>query len=245
MAEPAIARAPAPSARRFASPDEVERAEYRYYLDRLRPGHVVADIGANVGTLAAFFASLVGPGGRVYAFEPGRWAYRALRVVAKTTPGGVIRPYRAAVGDEEGEAELVVYDRDHQSWNGLRARPLAQYGISVTPAGREQVRLVTLDAFAAAEGIDRFDLVKIDVEGAELQVLLGARGLFEARRIGAVVFEFGQTTFDFGNTPDEIAQFFDEVGYELTNVVPSDGLFPGGKSARRARFAMHAAEPRS
>jgi len=169
MPEPCSATAARAARIRCASPEEVERAEYGYYLQRVQPGHIVADIGASVGTLAVFFANLVGPTGIVHAFEPGRWAYRALRLVARTAGSGNIVAHRLAVSDQSGATELVVYDRQHQSWNGLRPRPLSTYGIPVRPEGRESVTSVTLDAFTAARGIDRFDLVKIDVEGAELQ----------------------------------------------------------------------------
>jgi FkbM family methyltransferase len=230
---------------RHATPDEVERAEYGFYLERVRPGDVVADAGAHVGALTTLFSTFVGPQGCVHAFEPGRWAFRRLRAVTRAGGMSNTRLHHMAVTDHVGDDDLVLYDEAHQSWNGLRPRPLANYGIDVRPVGRQSVPVITLDAFAAQHGIARFDLVKLDVEGAELQALRGARQLLVDQRIGCVVFEVGQTTFDFGNRPEEITTFCQEVGYRLRSVIPGASLFPGGSSAKTARFAMHIAEPAS
>lgn len=229
---------------RFASPEEVERAEFGFYAECLRGGHVVADVGAHVGALTMLFSTLVGPAGRVHAFEPGSWAFERLCTVTSAANLCNVNLHNAAMSDVNGQVDFVIYDENHQSWNGLRVRPLESYGIDVRPVGRQTVAAVTLDAFATSHEIPRFDLVKIDVEGAELQVLRGARGLLESQRIGRVVFEFGQTTFDFGNRPDEIAELLADAGYTLRNIVPLDPVFPGGSAAATARFSMHVAEPR-
>jgi hypothetical protein len=101
----------------------------------------------------------------------------------------------------------------------------------------------TLDIYCEERGIARIDLLKIDVEGAELQVLQGAQEMLRARRIGCVAFEFGQATFDMGNRPAQLAGLFRDHGYRLTNLVKGARLFPGGNDVRTARFAMHLATP--
>lgn len=60
------------------------------------------------------------------------------------------------------------------------------------PARVDEVEVSTLDAAAADLGIGRIDLLKIDVEGHELAVLEGDRGLLDAAKVGAVQFEFGE-----------------------------------------------------
>ena len=80
--------------------------------------------------------------------------------------------------------------------------------------------------------------MKLDVDIAELQALQGARGLLEGRKIARFLMEFGQTTFDQGNRPEQIDAFIREVGYSLRNLIAGDPVFPGGRSAETAQFAM-------
>ena len=101
-----------------------------------------------------------------------------------------------------------------------------------------------MDDYCAQAGISVIDLLKVDVEGAELQVFYGCRRMLAGRQIRCCTFEFGQTTFDMGNQPAQIEAFFREVPYELHNLIPGDPLFPGGQSARTAQFAMLVASPK-
>ena len=82
------------------------------------------------------------------------------------------------------------------------------------------------------------------MEGAEYQVLLGAMEMLKQRRIGVCVFEFGATTFDMGNRPQEIESYLSGMGYTLRNVVRGDPVFPGGATAKSAKYSMHVATPK-
>ena len=114
----------------------------------------------------------------------------------------------------------------------------------MAPTGQESVQTIALDDFCTQQGIDRIHLLKIDVEGAEYQVLKGAKMLLQAKRIDCIVFEFGVTSFDMGNTPEEIKTLLHSSGYGIRNVVSGDPIFPGGKQAKTARFSVHVAIPR-
>jgi len=108
---------------------------------------------------------------------------------------------------------------------------------------QENVKAISLDSFCKQNQIDSIDLLKIDVEGAEYQVMLGAKSLFQSQRIKCCVFEFGATTFDMGNTPDRIEVFLRDCGYRIRNVVEGDSIFPGRKAPKTARFSLHIATP--
>lgn len=229
--------------RKSASASAVERAEYACYLDVLREGMVAFDVGANVGELTLLFSRFVGAGGSVHSFEAAGAVFERLRTVCAAAGRRNVVLNHAAVADREGTMTLHVYPDEYAGWNTLAVRPLADYGIDVRPTGTEQVRSVTIDAYCREHGIERIDLLKIDIEGAELQAMLGARSMFERRCVGRCVFEFGQTTFDMGNRPEQIRTFLEGCGYRLRNVVRGDALFPGGESAATARFAILIAEP--
>ncbi|MEQ9454309.1 MAG: FkbM family methyltransferase [Phycisphaeraceae bacterium] len=223
-----------------ATPDQVEVAEQAFYHAYLKPCMTAFDIGANCGDLTSVFAQLVGTGGYVHAFEPTPATYQRLTERLSRPP---VETHQLAVSAAEGTADLHVYDDDHDKWNTLAARPLEKYGIDIKPQGTESVPVTTLDTFCADRDINRIDLLKIDIEGAELQALQGARRLLRHRAIGAIVFEFGQTTFDMGNSPEAIAEYLAACGYRLENVVSGDPLFPGGESPQTARFSMLLARP--
>jgi FkbM family methyltransferase len=137
----------------------VEYAAFRAATPR---GSVVLDVGANVGAYAVLFGRWVGAEGRVYAFEPSAAALEGLRAhLALNGVEGVVRAVHAAVSDRPGRAVLA---------GGGGSGRLTDDG---NPGG-ETVTTVTIDEFCAARGASPA-LVKVDVEGWELEALRGAR----------------------------------------------------------------------
>jgi FkbM family methyltransferase len=143
---------------------------------RIGAGAVFVDAGANVGGYAVPASRQVSPGGRVVAFEahPVTYAYLA-RSVALNGLGNVVA-LNNALGSEAGWVEMD-YRRSNPGETHVAA--------DSTPTGT-RVELVTLDDTLARLGIGRIDYLKIDVEGYELQVLRGARGIID-RSPGIVV----------------------------------------------------------
>jgi FkbM family methyltransferase len=222
-------------------PDEVERAEWACYAEILAPGMVALDVGAHVGEVTLAMSRFVGPSGRVHAFEPTQATFEKLEQVVRLSGRTNVVLTRAAVRESDGTAELRVYDEGFASWNTLADRPLGQ-GVDVKPVRTESVPATTLDSYCDRAGLSRIDFLKIDVEGAEYQVLLGARRLLDARRIRTIIFEIGQTTIDMGNDPEAIARYLDERGYRTRNVVP--GAPPlVRRLPQPLPFAMHLAWP--
>jgi FkbM family methyltransferase len=221
----------------------VERAEWTFYVDYLREGMVVADVGAYVGELTLFFSRFCGPQGHVHAFEARSVSFNCLQALCALARYKNITANHVALFNEEGRVRLRVYDEDHSSWCTLADRPLHEYGIDVSPVGSEEVTATTLDDYCAERRVSRIDLLKIDVEGAEYDVLRGAQGLLEGKAIRCCVFEFGQTTLDMGVQPDEIRGYLDSCGYRVRNLIRKDSLFPGGDDPKTARYAMHVATP--
>jgi FkbM family methyltransferase len=228
-----------------ASYDEVEMAELRFYVERLRQSMVVFDVGANVGELSLLFSRLVRDSGHVHAFEASRDNYGRLRALCEAAGRKNIRLNNLAVADRAGVLQLHVYDEANSGFNSLAARPLEDYGINLKPLRTEEVEATKIDTYCEQNSITHIDLLKIDVEGAEFQVLLGAGRMLSAHRIRCCTFEFGQTTFDMGNNPDAIEAYLNEMGYTLRNMIKGDPVFPGRAGAATAMFSMHVAVPRS
>lgn len=147
----------------------------RLAKELIQPGHAVWDIGANVG-LFSFAASLaVGPRGHVLAVEPDAVLVRMLRrSAAGNLSHAPVSVFPAAVSGEIGVARFHVARRNRSTSH------LDGFGTSQTGGIRatDLVPTVTLDWLA--EHFPRPDVIKIDVEAAEAQVLIGANDLLRA-----------------------------------------------------------------
>ena len=138
----------------------------------LRPGDIAFDLGANLGYTSLHFADLVGPQGKVFAFEPDpELADRLDRVRdLNSLPQLIVR--REAVSHECGQAHFIVGE---ESYLGR----LADSSKVSTSDHLITVNTTSVDRIVIDESIPRVALVKIDVEGGELDVL---RGMTETLR---------------------------------------------------------------
>jgi FkbM family methyltransferase len=149
----------------------------RLVLDALiQPGSVVVDVGAGTGAFAARFAQKVGVSGRVFALEPNPASSAKLQRVARGRSNLI--PVVMAGSDAEGEAFLrvpVVVGVEHRGLGSLHPNRHASDERSV------RVRTTSLDRLVPTEE-RRVSLIKVDVEGHELDVLRGAGRLIERFR---------------------------------------------------------------
>ena len=147
----------------------LEANELDVLQDRAFDGFACIDVGANVGYWSRFLLDRVGPDGRVHAFEPDP-------ISAATLRRNLDDP-RAVVREQAAGAEIstsILYSDPAQSGlnSTLPFHAAATYRIDVT----------TLDRYAEEADLERIDFLKIDVQGGELDVLAGARGILERDR---------------------------------------------------------------
>ncbi len=223
---------------------DVERAERIFYLEFLRDGMTVFDVGANVGELSLLFSRFVGESGNVHAFEASGATFKRLKTICQTADERNVTLNHLALADKTGVIKLNIYEDAYSSFNSQAARPLKDYGLDLQPLGVEEISAETIDDYCEKNAIEYIDLLKIDVEGAELQVLKGARKMLQTKNIACLIFEYGQTTFDMGNRPEEIEAFLNEMKYKIRNLIGGEPLFPGRENVKTARFAMHIATPK-
>jgi len=141
------------------------------------PGETAADVGANIGYMSCVLADAVGPAGRVIAFEPHPEIFQDL---VWNTRGLPIEARPAATSDHEGTARLKM----PVTFAGNRG--IATLETTEESHAEIDVALTTLDAAFLAE---RIGVLKIDIEGHELNALKGATRLLSGRRIRDIVFE--------------------------------------------------------
>jgi FkbM family methyltransferase len=152
-----------------------ERASLAVWRDLCRGAETVLDVGANTGVYALTAAAL-NPGARVIAFEPVQRVCDRLRTNVGLN-GNRIVVENIAVSDQDGVATLHDTDGEHVYSASLDYQMLGS-GYSQS----YEVPTIGLDSYCAAHGIDRIDLVKIDVERYEPAVFRGFRHMLEKSR---------------------------------------------------------------
>ncbi|MGA2806276.1 MAG: FkbM family methyltransferase [Acidimicrobiales bacterium] len=146
-----------------------EPNETAFLASVLRPGMTFIDIGANIGLYTLLAAHLVAPGDTVVAVEPSPREQVSLRRNLAVNGQLAVRVRTEALGRADGTATLHVTDASHSGQNTLGAPVYARTKV----IDEIEVRVTTFDRLVNEEGLERIDVVKIDVEGAEELVLQG------------------------------------------------------------------------
>jgi FkbM family methyltransferase len=177
---------------------------------------IVFDVGANAGDYSAAVLARL-PSARLYAFEPSETAFREL----EKRVGTAAKLFNVALSDRN--ASGVLYS-DHAG-SGIASLFDRDLGhASVAMSRREAVALRALDEVCDEEKVERIDLLKLDVEGSELDVLRGAERLLSRGAIEVIQFEFGGCNID---SRTFLRDFFSLLGgrYRIYRIV-RDGLVP-------------------
>ena len=161
--------------RSLATYGEWAQGEIDMLAKFISEGDVVIDAGAFIGTHARAFSSLVGPFGKVYAFEPNRDSFNLLKENLRLADLPNIEAFPSALA---AKRELRIFNVTPTNGN----RGAFQLVDANSEEARCQVEMTTLDSY----GFDQVDLLKADVEGMELDVLNGAADTIE--RCKPVVF---------------------------------------------------------
>jgi FkbM family methyltransferase len=169
-----------PDERDFLAQLERRRGRYERRLGMLlarlvRPDDHICDVGAHIGAVSLALAALA-PAGRVDAFEPSPTSAALLAGNARANGLGNVHVHQLAMLDTPGPAHLRRTPFSAGSFVAAAEDGLA-----------EPVAATSLDAWAAETGLERLDLLKLDVEGAELRVLAGAAATLARHRPTIVV----------------------------------------------------------
>jgi FkbM family methyltransferase len=173
-----------------------------FLRERVRPGALCLDVGANVGVYVLQFARWSAPTGRVVAFEPNPGARSILRKhIQMNGLTQRVKVAPVAVGASSGEAILYAAGADGMSRLGAPNEAIAE------TARQIPVAVVTLDEFCEAEGLTSPDWLFIDIEGFEIAALRGARQLIQRRGedLGIIV-EMHPNVWESADTTRERAE---------------------------------------
>ncbi|MCK9582001.1 MAG: FkbM family methyltransferase [Methanoregula sp.] len=169
------------------------------------------DVGANVGEWTNFVLELR-PSAKIYSFEPSDDSFNKISQNVKSEN---VRLVKMALGDKNEMVEFNIYG-DYSTLNSVSNR----VGIGLTVLKKQKVEMEKLDDFCLKNNIDRIDFLKIDVEGGELKVLEGSRGMFRNNKIGVVQFEYGGTYIGTGSLLKDVFDFFADLPYTVYKILP-------------------------
>lgn len=215
------------------------RAGYRFgisWIDDLqhfsegRNLRVALDVGANRGQTALLLADAF-PDASIHSFEPVAATFEELKKTAALLPR--VRAHRMALAEAVSELTMSA---ESDTTNRLVDD---SFKVAV-----ERVPTSTVDQFCAEQGIERIDLLKIDVEGAELRVLKGASESFAKRSIPMVLAEcdFFERKYEPHTQFADLIAFLEPLGYNVvsfyTGGVDALGWRWGDVLLRRARNSV-------
>ena len=192
-----------------------EQACTEAFRSLLRPGALVVDAGANFGHYAMTAASVVGPEGLVYAFEPHPSTFALLEQNCALQGKGNLVAVPAGLAAENGAMDIFTDSENHGGhsffdWN-LRGQARTSH----------RVATYALDSFLGEHAPGRrLDAMKIDVQGFEMEVLRGAARTIASDRPSVLCEVTPGALRAAGSGPEEIVAFFAEFGYRA-EVLPS------------------------
>ena len=184
-------------------PDQTE-----WFKQCLGPGNAVVDVGASFGYYTTLGSSLVGPAGKVFAFEPSPLASRVIEEAIEESGIGNVTLTKAAVGSQSGSAFLFL-----PTTPDLHSPSILESDSTYVPV---KVPVIALDFFEPLRNIPRVKLVKIDVEGYEPNVLDGMDRLIKETRIENIMCEFNSGWLRRNSTtPKQLLERFMDLGYSV------------------------------
>ena len=189
----------------------------------LRPGMVIIDIGVNIGEITLVAAKRTGPTGQVIAFEPVEKIAQVLEENVRRNELDWVKVIRAGVSASEGRADIYFScgqgDSDDEHHGLSRIYPSSSKTLAL-----QSIRLTTLDRFISATPVDHLDLIKIDIEGAELPCLQGAKHTIVRYKPMLIVEIQAVTASVAGYAQTDILNYLAQFGYSFFKIERSGRL---------------------
>jgi FkbM family methyltransferase len=174
----------------------------------------IIDVGANIGNTVVEYAKCF-PTAKIVAIEPIKNTYDIL--CSNISKLGKVKAFQCAVGSEAGTVNVNL--KDHSECNSLVAGPED----SLPKELGETVKVIKLDDLASAEGLLRFDILKTDTEGYDLEVLKGATQLLTNSSNAFILSEVTFHRKDPCHTQfNELHQHLAEYGFDFCGIYGQD-----------------------
>jgi len=179
-------------------------------ISKINP-EVIFDVGANVGNYAKEVIRFC-PHAKIYAFEPVLKTFEELQ--NNLDFENSVQLVNKGMSDTNDKIEFFIYDgSEHTSHFKIEGKAFENKD-SVT------LDVVKGDDFMETENINHIDLLKIDVEGAEMKVLNGFRQALQNNQIDIIQFEYGYINITTNILLKDYYHFLNDLGYEVGKIYP-------------------------
>ncbi len=176
----------------------------------VQPNGCVLDIGANYGQMSVQLSKLVGEKGKVYSFEAEPFVYSILKNNIEINDCNNVQIIEGAV-HFENDKTLIFPEPDF-----VKFKTYGSYGIDYKATVGREVKTLTIDSLNIQEKID---FAKVDIQGADLFALMGAKETIQKNRM-PIIFEFEQQFQDnFGTTFQDYVDFVQSINYKFAETV--------------------------
>jgi FkbM family methyltransferase len=198
--------------------DVYEPWDTKFFLSMIKPGQCVVDVGANFGYYTLQAARLVGDRGSVLAFEPSTISYERLRRNLGLNGLDWVCPYKVALGNEKSVVRLAKPNVLNQGEQRI-------LGGATPPLQSEEVSITTLDDFLCSHSSAHVDMIKVDIEGFEVEFLRGAKATIHEFQPILMVEINPQALGRNGSSADELLSELRELGYRCFTVRGANSSF--------------------
>ncbi len=190
---------------------DFEGDERDFMMRFLRPGDLFVDIGANAGLFTLIAARMVGPKGRVIAFEPVSKTNK--RLVENIVLNGFknVQVEQRGVSDSSGEFKIMAAEDEMDGFNSFARPYMGEHYV------QEMVSTTSWDEYSAQHSLEgRVTFMKIDVEGWETKVLEGGRRQFSREDAPVLQVEFTDDAAKAaGSSCRENYRLLESLGYSM------------------------------
>lgn len=181
---------------------EFERVLTEIAIKLIGKDDICIDVGANFGWYTSLMALHTGSSGAVHAFEPMPQSFDELKRNHDLmgSPANVVLN-NAALGDHAGSVQIHLFE-------GLATGHASLAAKKDVGSAAFDCRMITLDSYLEENGVEQIDFIKVDVEGAELQLLKGATRIFDQTVPPIILMEMAVAqTGNFGYHPNDLIEF--------------------------------------
>jgi FkbM family methyltransferase len=186
-------------------------------ISKLNP-QTIFDVGANVGDYAALSRRIC-PDTRIYSFEPVKSTFQILEKNLLNKNIGNVIAINKGLFKEDKKIEINIYPgHEHASLHDLK-------GVSYSVVRQDTIEVVNGDRLFKELRLNSIDLLKLDIEGAEMDALLGFGDALKARKIRAVQFEYGYINITSKILLCDYYDFFRSYGYIVGKIYPKSVEF--------------------
>jgi len=152
----------------------------------LRNGDIFIDVGANIGLMSIFASKIVGSKGLVYSFEPEPETFLILKKNIEINSVRNIKIYNVGLGEKKGKSRIYT-----NPYAGRGSASLIK-PVNQNNSKSYEIQIETLDNFVLEHNVTNVRMLKIDVEGWELQVLKGAKNFLRSTNAPIICIEYSK-----------------------------------------------------